>query len=598
MIATRDAQESSDMSRQHVSHQQAARRWMLIACTVMAVGLGPLSAQAPEPSPDPEALRAELRAYVADLRELPVALLEAFHGADPVSFDMAERGIELLTTEDLVVLHKALEQVPFWRSLPGILATSLPSEEYFSPLELAATLDSRLADFSGPEGFRDDLLSLIDRLGQTRYKVPAKSRAAIAIGRADDIKATVARLDDQQLMVLRQGLSAKLPEWREALERSRQLQRRRQQGGDKDLSDLINCPLATTSTCDDDFPDGVICELGNVIDEIVNLPCDVLDLAEEALDFIGDLLVDLFGLLQDAIPDADEVVELMSAALGVDLTAADWIVDYFSTVPPVAVPCPIDLEANPLEPWDDISLIGTMTTFDAQFVCQRNLQFINAMLADLVPDDSWFLALNLVFKILEWPIEYLCLCYEAAAEIQFDDDQAAHRTLVETNLDVTVSSRASQTSVDTLQADADDVGSDVDTLGSSVADLDADVAGVDDQVAVIDAKLDLALADSDSLSELLLDFEDLALQLRIEADLVRDGDQRVSLFQLPVLTGGYLETVQEILEAAIEQRWLAGRDVSTAADLFRQGNRLYSEQSYKKAYTEYRKAYRALVAVP
>ncbi len=584
-----------------------SRKSVLIVCMAAAVFVSPLwspllRAQSWPQSPDhdPEELRAELRGYVADLRQLPLALLEAFQENDPASLDQAEQAIDLLTEEELAVVAQALERVPYWRSLPGILAASLPSEEYFSPLELAATLDSRLAGGMGPERFRDELLGLLDRLGRVRHQLPPGSEAGAKIGsRVEALEAKVAQLGAEELIVLRRDLTSKLPQWKKALADSRELHRLRQEQGAKALSDLINCPLATTDDCaDDGFPDEVICELGNVIDEIVNLPCDVLDLAEEALDTIFDLVVDLFTILAEVIPSVDEVVDLMSDVIGVDLTDPNWIADVFSVIPPLAIPCPIDLDENPLEPWDTIGLIGTMTTFEAQFVCQRNLQFINALLADLVPDDSWWLALNLVFKILEWPIEYLCLCYEAAAEIQFDDDQAAHRTLVETNLDTTVSSRATQASVDALQASADDVASDVDALGDSVADLDTDVAAVDDQVASIDSKLDQALANSDSLSELLLDFEELALQLRIEADLVRDGDDRISLFQLPEQTGavgGFLTTVQQIVLDAMAQREAAGRDISEARYFFELGNLLFQEQSYKKAYTEYRNAYRVLV---
>ncbi|MCP4658204.1 MAG: hypothetical protein GY856_22560, partial [bacterium] len=130
--------------------------------------------------------------------------------------------------------------------------------------------------------------------------------------------------------------------------------------------------------------------------------------------------------------------------------------------------------------------------------------------------------------------------------------------------------------------------------------LDVDVAAVDDQVEVIDGKLDDAQSEADDQAEFLTAFQDLALQLRIEADLIRDGDERISLFQLPDgagTVGGYLEIVHAIVEEAIVQRAAAGRNLGHGPEYFALASRLYSEEAYKKAYTEYRNAYRELLAV-
>ncbi len=42
---------------------------------------------------------------------------------------------------------------------------------------------------------------------------------------------------------------------------------------------------------------------------------------------------------------------------------------------------------------------------------------------DNIPDDIWGVALKLPAAILVYPIKYICLCFEAAWKVEFDDLQ-------------------------------------------------------------------------------------------------------------------------------------------------------------------------------
>lgn len=156
------------------------------------------------------------------------------------------------------------------------------------------------------------------------------------------------------------------------------------------------------------------------------------------------------------------------------------------------------------------------------------------------------------------------------------DEVATIRVLVEnTNnlvnerLDVAVSTRASQVSVNNVQ----------------------------NTVNVINAKVD-------DLADKLMKFQRDALRSEIEAALVEGDRYNVTWYQTPQAAGGHLELVREIVQETINEAVRAGRPdfPGSALNLARawlaRGVAAYAAKSYKDAYDYYRAAYLHLSIVP
>lgn len=541
---------------------------LVTALPVAAAGTAPAA-------PDAETLRADLLAYVENLHRLPVSLLESVYGGR-LSLAEARQQILDMSPDELRRIEATLGQVPYWRELPSLLAVSLPSEEHFGPLELASTLSSRLPA-AGGAGMRVEMLRMVDSL----ETLPPGAVGGDYHARLDRLRSRLETLSAEEAVALRQAMSARMPEWRSAIEA--------RLAGEAPPAGLA---LKTRANCRDaSFPNDILCEIDHIVADIAAIPDEVVAFAEDAFASISGFLTGLLDFFSDdLIPTEAEILSGIEGALGVDLQDPQWMVDFFGSFPKLQPPCPPN--------GFDVPGIGEMGTLEANLTCKRSIKWVAQAIYDNAPDDIWGVPFKMAMAAVFYPVDYLCLCYEAAAEVRYDDLQAAHRDLVSTNLDVTVSSRATQTSVDTAQATTTALGSDlggvqgqVDALNTGILDLDRDVAQVEAKLDVLDMKIDDVQDQEDAQSLFLLDFQELALRLRIEADLVRSGNDRVSSFQLPEAVGGFLEVVQQIVFDTIEQRSAAGRNVDLARSSFARGNEAYAALDFKRAYDLYRKAY-------
>jgi hypothetical protein len=542
---------------------------------VMVALSAALPAAAAGPANDAEALRADLLAYVENLHQLPVSLLESVYGGR-LSLAEARQGILEMSPEELRGMEPTLEQVPYWRELPSLLAVSLPSEEHFGPLELAATLSAQMPA-AGGIGLRAEMLRMVDSLDT----VPSGAVGNDYHARTARLRSRLESLSPEEAIALRQAMNTRMPVWRSAIEA--------RLAGEEPPAGLA---LRTQANCQDAaFPNDILCEIDHIIAEIAAIPDEVVAFAEDAFATVTGFLTDLLAFFdEDLIPTEAEILGGIEAALGVDLQDPQWMVDFFGSFPKLQPPCPPNGFSIPG--------LGEMGTTEANLTCKRSIKWVAQAIYDNAPDDIWGVPFKLIMAAVFYPIDYLCLCYEAAAEIRYDDLQAAHRDLVSENLDVTVSSRATQVSVDTAQATTTDLHGDlggvqgqVNTLNASLLDLDQDVAQVEAKLDILGPKVDNVQDQEDEQSLFLLDFQELALRLRIEADLVRSGSDRVSSFQLPEAVGGFLEVVQQIVFDTIEQRFEGGRNVDLARSSFARGNEAYAALDFKRAYDLYRKAY-------
>jgi hypothetical protein len=156
-------------------------------------------------------------------------------------------------------------------------------------------------------------------------------------------------------------------------------------------------------------------------------------------------------------------------------------------------------------------------------------------------------------------------------------------TLVNSRLDVTVSSRASQTSVDTLLTN-------VNTLQNSVTTFHNEFTA---NSIVVNNKLDSANTKLDNLAITVSDQGALNLRIHIEDDLADPGNHPLALFEVPEANGGHLNLVRSIVADTIAKMQATGQGVGNAQAFLAAGDAAKAAGAYKSAYANYGKAYRA-----
>ena len=119
----------------------------------------------------------------------------------------------------------------------------------------------------------------------------------------------------------------------------------------------------------------------------------------------------------------------------------------------------------------------------------------------------------------------------------------------------------------------------------ALADIDMDVVNLSAQVAQT----------GQLLGQQIMTFQALDLRLKIEANLLQNGGDRISMFQLPQALGGVLELVREIVEDTIDAEEDAGGDVACAREALIRGDAQFGLGDYKEAYRFYRIAYQGAV---
>src|SRR6185503_11713123 len=89
---------------------------------------------------------------------------------------------------------------------------------------------------------------------------------------------------------------------------------------------------------------------------------------------------------------------------------------------------------------------------------------------------------------------------------------------------------------------------------------------------------DLTTDQNDTASQ-LGKFRDLALRMRIEADLLRDPTtDRIGMFELPAVQGGFLELAITIVQETIAKRGSAGANMTNAMKEFAKAQTDYNNR--------------------
>lgn len=158
-----------------------------------------------------------------------------------------------------------------------------------------------------------------------------------------------------------------------------------------------------------------------------------------------------------------------------------------------------------------------------------------------------------------------------------------------------VNVNGAQTEVTDVTTDVAKVEAKLDRLGPALDDIEATTVRTiqnadrlettslrhDATADRIESKVDQLKIQQGDTSDLLADLEKAQLRMLIEADLVRQSNTRIALFQLPASIGGHLELVQSIVEETLQRRAAAGIDVRSSLTLVKDAVRDYGFRNYK-----------------
>lgn len=257
---------------------------------------------------------------------------------------------------------------------------------------------------------------------------------------------------------------------------------------------------------------------------------------------------------------------------------------------------------------------------------------------EAIPNDLISEAVRAI-AVVAWAIPQATLRgFEHQYNIASACDDADHQALVQQNLDVKVSTRATQSSLDSLtttfnalstlvnnrldvavstrssQTSLDGLISTVNSLSTLVSNrLDVAVSTRASQTSltafnteftanatVVNTKLDSigtgvgnANTKLDALTVTVNDQGALDLRLKIEADLSVPGNHPIALFEVPASAGGYLGLVRTIVADTIAKMTASGQGAGNAQSFLDAGDAAVAAHDYKSAYADFGKAYRA-----
>jgi hypothetical protein len=197
------------------------------------------------------------------------------------------------------------------------------------------------------------------------------------------------------------------------------------------------------------------------------------------------------------------------------------------------------------------------------------------------------------------------LTLEGLNAVEAECDDAKLEAFIRENLDAKISSRVSQTSFTAFVTTFDAFNVAFNTLNSLVTTrLDVAVstrasqASLDSLTTFVNSRLDVAVSTRasqtsvDALTATVDEQGALALRMEIESDLSEPSHQ-VALFQLPTAQDGYLELTREIVADTIANMQAAGQPVGNAVKHLGSGDEAADAGDFKRAYDWYGKAYRA-----
>lgn len=520
-----------------------------------------------------------------------------------VSIEEARAQLAVLADTEVDLIHTQLASLGNWQALPQVMSSISEAQtakvrERLSrmitegePRHVSPTPDEQL------EQFRADFLFMLDQMAKFEEVVGPEFGQEIQGVRWEVESAPAA------------GVQALQKVW---LDRSWELESvlAGAAGGNSLIPGEGFVEGHHTPDCDKDCGDiDVICwideagcwigAVGHLLEHIASFVTDFVDtyivgtinkiaaLPGEALKWFQDVFADVASWVTQAFADLVNLlpnsVEEVLAYLGINWNDVNWET-IAGSVPTIAPPCPEDAVAIAAE------------------VCDRGGDALTQLLYDLAPDDGLSFVFKLGAGLIHYPLAYLCQCNDIAEAIAFANAQADHRDHTETNLDLQLSTRATQTSMDglalsllNLEGEVFSVESKLDTIEVTVDDIETNVNTVHSISDSMHIKIDALTSGNADQQDWLADFDTLMTRLNIEENLLENKPDTISMFQLPEAWGGRLETVALVVADTIQLNLDAGQDVNGAERELQRGDGFRLAGDFARAYEAYRSAYREAV---
>jgi len=153
------------------------------------------------------------------------------------------------------------------------------------------------------------------------------------------------------------------------------------------------------------------------------------------------------------------------------------------------------------------------------------------------------------------------------------------------------------TNLTTLKSDVDNsftnVNTELTTLQTSVNNVQGGTNQANASLGVLQTSVNTANTNILTLTTNVAALQGLSVRLHIEEDLANPGNHPVGLFQLPAAQGGFLETARSIVADIIQKTLATGQGVGNAQAFLARGDQLAAGSRFKDAYTNYGNAYRA-----
>lgn len=540
---------------------------------------------------DAEQVRADLLTYVHGLARISPAVM-ARYGATGDSLTRSEEAILKMTPDELRAMKAQLDRVPFWRDVPAIVAyTATRPNGVPLPSEIARSFTPAVT--INPDAVRQPLLAFV----RAFRSVPAEKVDPSYQKRIARVEELINNATPEELMSLNGELQKHTPEWNNLLSSASQ--------GKLTASDMAKLRPHTDS-CGQDFA-GVICEINAIIGDVANFFNSLPQYATNAFNSIKNIFTNLAGQLPTSWSAAANLLGLNNVNWSQVATTAQTY---------AKLPCP--QKDFQLTPFGRVGDIRTYVNFSG------TIGFAGNTISDVMPGDILTsLDLQALMKVINFPIQWLSRCLQNSWQDEMKNAEQAHFDLVERNLDVVVSTRASQTSVDAVQAQEVNTSGDVAKVEAKLDRLNTTADAIENTTKTIIATTDRTEAVANRLettsirldttatrlegkvdnlqlqqgqtSDTLKDFQAQMLRMLIEKDLLRAANDKISLFQLPQKVGGYLELARSIVEQTLANRQAAGVNTASAAKDLASAVQQYGMNNYKSAYSFLRSAYQKAV---
>jgi len=584
-------------------------RSSLLFIPLLFLATGAFANASPPASAD---FRCELTKFVSDLGNVHALGVSSAEG---------QQKIDSLSAGQLKVMEIGLSTLPRWQELPTVMASLDAADQ-----EHTRQVISRILERSGPAAadptqaksdadFRADFLFLLDQLARFAPVMGGDFGARVARTKAhfEGLPASDwPRVREQynklapnwQASILGQGKqSSATSESLVARLTNERLGYKPVAMGCGDCCDLcLDCWIEAVG-CYIDEVAGYVAQIATFVSDfftktipdlfnkIAALPQQALDFFTKVFNDVKNFVTNTFNTLINSLPTT---INGALSFIGLDPNHIDWNT-IAGKVPTITPPCPqqaVDIAAQ---------------------VCDRGGDALTQLLFDLMPDDGLSFLFKAGVALVHYPLTYLCQCHDDQEAIALADAEAAHREWTGQHLDLKLSTRATQASVDVLSTELgvldvdvakletkldssiDPTASRIDVntkrIDATVNRIETKVNNTESTATRIETKIDSLTGGNTTQQTFLGDFTKLMKRVNIENNLLENKPNVISLFQLPSVFGGNLETVSTIVADTIKMNLNAKQNTFGAERELARADGLFTTGNFAKAYEAYRSAY-------